>query len=106
MADEVTSTRIACIQARFHELIRHRAVDEGGLQLDVELPTLSPNVGDYAEPLWFPVPGMYGGFSYQLVMEDETPVLLVDSWCRVAEGSGQSHRITESTTELVAEGFV
>ena len=106
MASRLTGAQLASIQARFHEVIRHRAVDEGGLALEVDLPVLSADPRDYAERLWFSVPGMYGGFAYQLVMEGDTPVLLTESWCRVAEGSGQAHRITESATELVAEGFV
>lgn len=80
-------------------------MDEGRLELTVDLPVLSANLDDYAEPQWFPVPGMYGGFSYRLVMECKALVLLTESWSRVAEGSGQEHRITESATELVAEGF-
>jgi hypothetical protein len=106
MVREFASAQLAAIQARFHELIRHRAVDEGRLELTVELPILSANLEDYAEKLWFPVPGMHGGFAYQMVMEDGTPVLMTESWCRVVEGSGRAHRITASTTELIATGFV
>lgn len=98
--------QIAAIQKRFHELIRHRAVEEGGLRLEVELPVLSQEVGDYAERLWFPVPGMSGGFAYQLVLEGDALVLRTESWCRVVEGSGQAHRITASATERIEEGFV
>lgn len=105
MATEIASVQLVAIQARCHELIRHRAVDEGGLELSVELPILSANLDDYAEKLWFPVPGTYGGFAYQLVMEHATSVLITESWCRVVEGSGQAHRITTLTTELIAEGF-
>jgi hypothetical protein len=52
--------------------------------------------------LWFPVPGMYGGFDITLV-ED---FLDVKSWCRVVGGSGQAHLITTSGAILVDEGFV
>lgn len=105
MTGELAGNELASIQARFHELILRRAVDEYGLKLEVPLPVLSPDPRDYAERLWFSVPGMYGGFAYQLVVEDDAPVLLTESWCRVAEGSDQAHRISESATELVAEGF-
>lgn len=52
--------------------------------------------------LWFPVPGMYGGFDIGLV-ED---FLDVKSWCRVVGGSGQAHVITTDGALLVDEGFV
>ena len=51
--------------------------------------------------LWFPVPGMYGGFDITLV-ED---FLDVKSWCRVVGGSGQAHLITTEGAILVDEGF-
>jgi hypothetical protein len=51
--------------------------------------------------LWFPVPGMYGGFDITL-LED---VLHVESWCRVVGGSGQEHLITRGGSILVSEGF-
>jgi hypothetical protein len=49
---------------------------------------------------------MSGGFSINLVQDGVAPVLLVESWCRVAEGSGQRHEITPKGANLVAEGFV
>jgi hypothetical protein len=51
--------------------------------------------------LWFPVPGMYGGFEITLV-ED---FLEVTSWCWNISGSGQHHLITTAGAMLVAEGF-
>jgi len=55
-----------------------------------------------ARRLWFPVPGMHGGFDIQL----RDGYLEVASWCRVVGGSGQRHVITEDRTTLVEEGFV
>ena len=52
--------------------------------------------------LWFPVPGMYGGFEIEL----RQGYLDVKSWCRVAGGSGQAHVITEAGAVLVDSGFV
>lgn len=52
--------------------------------------------------LWFPVPGMHGGFDVRLV-ED---FLEVESWCRDIPGSGQAHVITPEGAILVDEGFV
>ncbi|WP_261555703.1 ankyrin repeat domain-containing protein [Frankia tisae] len=54
--------------------------------------------------LWFPVPGMYGGADIQL--EAAENALIVESWCRVVDGSGRRHRITPDETVLLEEGFV
>jgi hypothetical protein len=51
--------------------------------------------------LWFPVPGMYGGFQITL-MED---FLDVKSWCWIVGVSGQEHLITTEGAILVAEDF-
>ncbi|MUL67545.1 hypothetical protein BOO86_23945 [Mycobacterium sp. CBMA 234] len=49
------------------------------------------------QQLWFPVPGMYGGFFITL----RGNTLDVRSWCRVAEGSEQTHLVTEHGATLV-----
>lgn len=49
--------------------------------------------------MWCAIPGMYGGFS--LVWEDGA--VTAQSWCRVAGGSGQHHRITPDEVRLVAD---
>lgn len=51
--------------------------------------------------LWFPVPGMYGGFDITLIDD----MLTVKSWCRIVDGSGQEHLITTEGAILVADGF-
>ncbi|MCY4505399.1 MAG: hypothetical protein OXG35_00345 [Acidobacteria bacterium] len=56
--------------------------------------------------MWFAVPGMYGGFSYRLEVDDVRPQLVSESWCRVVGGSGQRHAITPGGSQLVEEGFV
>ena len=56
--------------------------------------------------IWFPVPGMYGGFSITMDGEGEEAILISSSWCRVSGGSGQRHEITANGSELVEEGFV
>lgn len=93
------SEGIGELESHFHALIRQRA---GDLARDLAL----PSIGDEPGEQWFPVPGMYGGFSYSLHEEGGMPVLIVESWCRVVGGSGQRHRITADGCELVAEGFV
>ena len=52
--------------------------------------------------MWFPVPGMYGGFDITLRQD----FLDVKSWCRVVGGSGQVHLVTPAGAILVDEGFV
>jgi len=46
--------------------------------------------------MWFPVPGMYGGFSYRLEVAGVKAKLVSESWCRVVGGSGQRHEITRT----------
>jgi hypothetical protein len=79
-----------------HELPNH------GLRL----PELEPLLELERPQMWFPVPGMYGGFSYCLESAGVQAKLVAESWCRVIEGSGQRHEITSDGGQLVAEGFV
>ncbi len=91
------------IEEHFHAVIKRRVVDEGRLPLPDALPHLD---GVDGERHWFPVPGMYGGFSFQWDVSGKELRLVVESWCRVVEGSGQRHHITAQGAELVDEGFV
>lgn len=59
-------------------------------------------VAEELESLWCPYPGMYGGFSLSVHRER----LFVESWSRIAGGSGQAHVITERGRTLVDQGFV
>ena len=52
--------------------------------------------------VWFPVPGRYGGSN----LARGGGALIVESWNRVVEGSGQRHRITADGTVLLEAGFV
>lgn len=52
--------------------------------------------------VWFPVPGVYGGFDIRL----QDDFLDVTSCCRIVSGSGQEHVITTAGAILVNEGFV
>ena len=52
--------------------------------------------------VWFPIPGMYGGFNVEL----RRGHLYVESWSRVAGGSGQAHLVTGEQFILVEQGFV
>lgn len=93
------------IQQHFHEVIRGRAsalIDEHRL----ELPELAQLLHSQEPKEWFPIPGMYGGFSYWLEGEGTEAKLITESWCRVVEGSGERHEITAQGSHLVDEGFV
>ena len=93
------------IRELFHGLIRSRA-REGGIPEPNALPRLDDLVVDAAEPTWFPVPGMHGGFSYRLENRSGRLQLIAESWSRVVGGSGMRHRITPTEVILVEEGFV
>mgnify|MGYP000856158364 CR=1 FL=1 len=93
------------IQFHFHEVIRgriNRELPDHGLRL----PELEPLLELDRPQMWFPVPGMYGGFSYRLESAGVEAKLLSESWCRVVDGSGQRHEITSEDSRLVEEGFV
>jgi len=93
------------IQELFHGLIRSRA-REGEIPIPRRLPNLERQMVDEAEPRWFPVPGMYGGFKYELRRDGVSPVLHVSSWSRVADGSGMRHHISPTQAILVEQGMV
>ena len=93
------------MQAHFHAVICSRAeqfVQEHALRL----PELEPLLELERPQLWFPVPGMYGGFRYRLAAGGVEARLVSESWCRVVGGSGQRHEITSAGSQLVDERFV
>lgn len=93
------------IQTHFHAVIRGRA-DDLIREQAVRLPELEPLLELEAPAIWFPVPGMYGGFTYRLERDGVEALLIVESWCRVDEGSGQRHEISSERSRMVAKGFV
>ena len=95
---------LARIRELFHGLIRSRA-REGRLPVPRRLPAINAlKPGD--EPKWFAVPGMYGGFSYRLLVQGKDVQLVTESWCRVVHGSGMRHVITPTQVILQEKGFV
>jgi hypothetical protein len=93
------------IQHNFHEVIRRR-IDQTLPEHGLRLPELEPLLELDRPHMWFPVPGMYGGFSYWLDITGVEAKLISESWCRVVGGSGQRHAITSVGGELIEEGFV
>lgn len=94
------------IQSRFHDLIREVAVRYPVPTENLRLPELEPVLEFDRRHFWFSVPGMYGGFHYWLVCDGPGARLAVQSWSRVAEGSGLQHDITEHQTTLIDREFV
>lgn len=92
---------LEAIERHFHAVIRERTGDLVARQ-ELRLPRLEPLTEQWEPACWFPVPGMYGGFSYRL----QGLELVVESWCRVVGGSGQRHVIDAGGARLVRQGFV
>jgi hypothetical protein len=93
------------IQSHFHSVIRGR-IDSELPNHGLRMPELEPLLELTDPQIWFPVPGMYGGFNFRLVSTGVQAKLEVESWCRVVGGSGQRHEITPEGSALVEEGFV
>lgn len=101
----VAADVLSAIQGHFHGCIRGRA-NELVERSKLRLPELEPLL-ELPEPqMWFPVPGMYGGFSYRLDRLAGRHVLVAESWCRVVGGSGECHVISAHGALLVERGFV
>lgn len=56
---------------------------------------------DRLDALWFPYPGMYGGFRMRI----DDDALIVESWSRVVSGWGQRHAITDAGCVLLESGL-
>ena len=95
---------LLAIQRHLHAVIRERAAAYELDLADLPLPELEPLLQKRQPEVWFPVPGMYGGFSFWLSADGVAATLTVESWCRVVGGSGQRHEITAAGATLVAEG--
>lgn len=92
------------IQQNFHKVIigRINILPEWKY---LRLPDLEVLLENENSQMWFSVPGMYGGFNFELAFKSKTTKLISESWSRVAGGSGQRHEITSRGSKLVAEGF-
>ena len=105
-ASPLSPTRIRALDARLAGLIESRVsgvlFERRDPQAVLRYPPVAVLHETPAHRLWFPVPGMHGGFDIHL----RDGYLEVASWCRVAGGSGQRHVVTEEGTTLVEQGFV
>lgn len=79
--------KLAKLALGVHQIIRERQgviplLERAAMRLPpLELLTETPE-----NALWFPVPGMYGGFHLQLGKVADKPICIVDSWVRVVGG--------------------
>jgi len=80
--------------------------DEQVREHELRLPELEPLLEIRQAPVYFAVPGMHGVFSYTVEADGEQSRLVVESWCRLAGGSGQRHVVSAAGSTLVDEGFV
>lgn len=101
----VPQEAVLAIQSHFHAVICGRGNDLVK-EHELRLPELEPLLELDEPEMWFPVPGMYGGFKYRLDLHGGETKLISESWCRVVGGSGQRHEITAAGSQLVDEGFV
>jgi hypothetical protein len=102
---QMISSELKQVQELFHGLIRERTRG-GGIKVPLNLPKIATNTTTKDEPNWFPIDGMYGGFSYWIELERDEPILHTKSWSRIVGGSGQYHIITPNGIRLIDEGFV
>jgi hypothetical protein len=101
----VDPLRLAIMQELLHGLVRAVSLCYP-VDKDLRLPELSILTEFTDDALWFPIPGMYGGFNLWLEEREDEPVVITESWCRVVEGSGRRHRIGPFEVVLLEEGFV
>ncbi|MFE3541531.1 hypothetical protein ACFXK0_00995 [Nocardia sp. NPDC059177] len=100
---EVDASVLAQLECQLHAVILGRVLDLCRA-CGFRPPPLSPLLEYPDETMWAAIPGFYGGFAIELVAGADE--LDVSSWCRVAGGSGQRHRVRPDGFELVEEGFV
>jgi hypothetical protein len=92
------------IQDHFHSVI-HGRVAELVLKHALRLPELHPLLELEVPKIWFPVPGMYGGFNFWLETFGVNAKLITDSWCRMFEGSDERHEIDSRGVKAISDGF-
>lgn len=92
----------AALEVQFHAVIDGRAAELIERE-QLRLPQIDPLLELASPVMWFAVPGMYGGFKYELAQDGAEPELLSSSWCRVADGSGQDHSITPRASRLICQ---
>lgn len=92
-------SQLPALQHWFTALVRARLSHDRTLWQSLRLPELVVVVESAPQQVYFPVPGLGGGFLLRYRTERDlphgAPVITVDSWSRMSSGSEQTHRITE-----------
>lgn len=104
MTDESPPETLRSIEHHFHELIRQRGISfvESASISNLQLPKIDYTTpSSYKDKSWFPVPGMYGGFTYWLKFTADRPKLMCSSWSRIIEGFEETHEIHAEGSKLV-----
>lgn len=97
----LASEEVAAMNRRLAELIEEatrEVVNPSVAIRHLDIAGLAEN----GASVWFPIPGMAGGFSIELFRGR----LHVDSWSRMVGGSGRAYVVTATRTTLVDKGFV
>ena len=93
---------LAGLQRHFHAVIRqHRP----GRAPSLRLPELEPMLEMGGEKVYFPIPGMFGGFHFRLVDDGIVPRLLVDASSRMDDIT-QHYEVTPSGWRRLGPGDV
>ncbi len=90
------------VQALFHGVI-HSVIDEPLPDHSLRLPELEPLLELERPVMWFPVPGMFGGFRYSLEADGVEPRLVTANWSRIVEGPIDRHEITSAGVRRLPE---
>jgi hypothetical protein len=97
---DIAEDTLAQLEYVLHALIASRAL-RLLRESCVALPQLGPLTEIDKPVMWFPVPGMHGGFRIELTAAEQDYELDVTSWCRVMEGSHERHRVRPNGFELL-----
>ena len=89
------------LQHWFTALVRARLAHSAELWNTLRLPDLEVVAECAPRALWFPIPGLGGGFLLRYEQDGTYPVIIADSWSRMADGSEQRHRISETECRLI-----
>lgn len=104
-AGAYTEAWLAAVQPHFNVLLRDTLATYG-IKPSFAFPELPKSDVIAGGKLYLPVDGMHGGFSYWLEDVNGELRLIVESWCRVVDGSGLRHALTPDGRILLDEGFV
>jgi len=99
---DFAAEKLAAVEAGVHQVIRDREDIQHLLYgTTMRFPPLELLTETPGNELWFPIPGMYGGFHLRLGRVADEPICIVDSWIRVVGGSEERRLVsTGGTLEL------